>query len=36
MRYIDKFQVSAGQLLGAKQIASPNFNQRPEDTEIQL
>ncbi|MCL6238120.1 1,6-anhydro-N-acetylmuramyl-L-alanine amidase AmpD [Acinetobacter sp. ANC 5033] len=30
------FQVQDGQLLGARQIPSPNFNQRPEDTEIQL
>lgn len=36
MRYTDKFQVTAGQLLGATQIVSPNFNQRPEGTEIQL
>lgn len=30
------FQVVDGQLLGARQVASPNFNQRPEQTEIQL
>ncbi|MDQ8935910.1 1,6-anhydro-N-acetylmuramyl-L-alanine amidase AmpD [Acinetobacter rudis] len=36
MRYTDKFQVIAGQLQGAQQIASPNFNQRPDGTEIQL
>lgn len=36
MRYTDHFQVVAGQLLGARTIASPNFNQRPEGTDIQL
>lgn len=30
------FQVQDGQLLGARQVPSPNFNQRPADTEIQL
>ena len=30
------FQVENGQLVGAKQVPSPNFNQRPENTEIQL
>ena len=30
------FQVVDGQLLGATQIPSPNFNQRPEQTDIQL
>ena len=30
------FQVINGQLQGARWIASPNFNQRPEQTEIQL
>lgn len=36
MRYSDHFQVVAGQLLGARKIASPNFNQRPDGTDIQL
>lgn len=31
-----QFQVINGQLQGARWIASPNFNQRPEQTEIQL
>lgn len=30
------FQVKEGMLLGAKFIASPNFNQRPANTQIQL
>ena len=30
------FQVIDGQLIGARQVASPNYNQRPEYTEIQL
>ena len=30
------FQVKDGVLIGARQIPSPNFNQRPEHTEIQL
>lgn len=30
------FQVIDGQLIGARQVASPNYNQRPEQTEIQL
>lgn len=30
------FQVQDGQLIGARQVPSPNFNQRPADTEIQL
>lgn len=30
------FQVIDGVLQGAQQLASPNFNQRPEQTEIQL
>lgn len=30
------FQVENGQLIGARQVPSPNFNQRPENTEIQL
>lgn len=29
-------QVQAGKLIGATQIASPNFNTRPDDTGIQL
>ena len=36
MQVIPSFQVQAGQLLGARQIPSPNFNARPVDTEIQL
>ena len=36
MQVIPSFQVHAGQLLGARQIPSPNFNARPADTEIQL
>ena len=30
------FQLIDGQLQGARQIPSPNFNQRPDQTEIQL
>ncbi|MGX5700427.1 1,6-anhydro-N-acetylmuramyl-L-alanine amidase AmpD [Acinetobacter kookii] len=30
------FQVIDGQLIGARQVASPNYNQRPEQIEIQL
>lgn len=30
------FQVIDGQLIGARQVPSPNYNQRPEQTEIQL
>ena len=30
------FQVIDGELLGVEQIPSPNFNQRPDDTKIQL
>lgn len=30
------YRVENGQLIGARQIASPNYNQRPESTEIQL
>ncbi|MFT4019925.1 MAG: 1,6-anhydro-N-acetylmuramyl-L-alanine amidase AmpD [Acinetobacter sp.] len=30
------FQVNEGILLGARQLSSPNFNQRPESTSIQL
>lgn len=36
MSDLTKFQVIDGELIGARQIASPNFNQRPENTEIQL
>lgn len=31
-----QYQVVAGQIAGARQIASPNFNARPAGTEIQL
>ncbi|MBJ9986115.1 1,6-anhydro-N-acetylmuramyl-L-alanine amidase AmpD [Acinetobacter sp. S40] len=30
------YRVEKGQLIGARQIASPNYNQRPESAEIQL
>jgi len=30
------FQVIDGQLIGARQLPSPNYNSRPEQTEIQL
>ena len=33
---MQQFQVQDGILHGATQIASPNFNARPVDTEIQL
>ena len=36
MQLAPKFQVVNGQLSGARQIASPNYNQRPEGTQIQL
>ena len=36
MQQTAEFQVTDGQLIGARQIPSPNFNQRPEQTEIQL
>ncbi|MND57649.1 1,6-anhydro-N-acetylmuramyl-L-alanine amidase AmpD [compost metagenome] len=36
MQQAASFQVIDGQLIGARQIASPNYNQRPEQTEIQL
>ena len=36
MQQSPSFQFVDGQLKGAQQIPSPNFNQRPEDTEIQL
>ncbi len=31
-----QFQVLNGELLGARQIPSPNFNQRPQQSDIQL
>ncbi|NHB56950.1 1,6-anhydro-N-acetylmuramyl-L-alanine amidase AmpD [Acinetobacter sp. 194] len=36
MSHTSTFEVLDGQLQGARQIASPNFNQRPEHTDIQL
>lgn len=36
MQSAPQFQVVNGQLIGARQIPSPNYNQRPENTEIQL
>ena len=36
MQIATQFQVVDGQLIGARQIPSPNYNQRPENTEIQL
>lgn len=36
MQSASKFQVVNGQLIGARQVPSPNYNQRPENTEIQL
>lgn len=36
MQQAAEFHIKDGQLLGARQLASPNFNQRPEQTEIQL
>ncbi len=36
MQQAAAFQVQDGQLIGARQIPSPNFNQRPAQTEIQL
>lgn len=36
MQSAPKFQVVDGQLSGARQIACPNYNQRPEGTQIQL
>src|SRR5690606_1564632 len=36
MQQAPAFHVQDGQLIGARQIPSPNFNQRPEQTEIQL
>ena len=36
MQSASPFQVVNGQLIGARQVPSPNYNQRPEQTEIQL
>ena len=36
MQLAPQFKVVDGQLMGARQIPSPNYNQRPEQTEIQL
>ena len=36
MQSAPQFQVVNGQLIGARQVPSPNYNQRPEHTEIQL
>ena len=36
MQQASSFKVVDGQLHGAKQIPSPNFNQRPDKTDIQL
>ena len=36
MPQLPSFQVVDGQLIGAKQIPSPNFNQRPADAKIEL
>ena len=36
MQQIPSFQVVDGQLIGAKQIPSPNFNQRPDEAKIEL
>ncbi|TCB65074.1 1,6-anhydro-N-acetylmuramyl-L-alanine amidase AmpD [Acinetobacter sp. ANC 4178] len=36
MQQLPSFQVVDGQLIGAKQIPSPNFNQRPEEAKIEL
>lgn len=36
MQLAPSFQVIDGQLTGARQLPSPNFNQRPDDTDIQL
>lgn len=33
---MNNFKIQQGQLEGALQLASPNFNQRPQDTEIRL
>ena len=36
MKQITPYEVIDGQLKGARQIPSPNFNQRPTGTEIQM
>jgi len=36
MQSAPQFRVVNGQLIGARQVPSPNYNQRPENTEIQL
>ena len=36
MQQAPAFHVKDGQLIGARQVPSPNFNQRPDNTEIQL
>ena len=36
MQQLPSFQVVDGQLIGAKQIPSPNFNQRPAEAKIEL
>ena len=36
MQHVPSFQVVEGQLQGARQVPSPNFNARPTDQEIQL
>ncbi|WP_336933545.1 1,6-anhydro-N-acetylmuramyl-L-alanine amidase AmpD [Acinetobacter bereziniae] len=36
MQSASRFQVVNGQLIGARQVPSPNYNQRAENTEIQL
>ena len=36
MQSASPFQVVNGQLIGARQVPSPNYNQRPEHTDIQL
>ena len=36
MQQAPSFQVVDGQLIGVKQIPSPNFNQRPESAQIEL
>ena len=36
MQQAAEFYIRDGQLLGARQIPSPNFNQRPEQSDIQL
>lgn len=36
MKQITPYEVIDGQLKGARQVPSPNFNQRPAGTEIQM